>query len=321
MINELISNFINIHPLLFHSIIALVSLVIVAKSADMVVYSISDYARKLGISDYLIGFLVVSIGTAMPELVAALTGAMAGAGAIVFGTVFGSNLFKIPMLGLILLMTKSIKTKQNVGGNAPIVTLFVILFPLLLVIDGVLSRVDGVILLLAFLVYVARLWHSEGELGKMKENVELKNIWKDVIIFGLALAALLLSARFLVFSSIEVSGMLNISPYIVGLVVIGIGASAPELTVQIRSIFKHKQNLAFGNVLGSLVANSALVLGIVAVIRPVYIEFSTILITSIFMIVGILYSLLIMGKEKVGWKSGIVLVLFYVVFLLAEWIF
>lgn len=321
MINELISNFINIHPLLFHSIIALASLIILAKSADMVVYSISNYAKKLGISDYLIGFLVISIGTAIPELIASITGALVGQGLIVFGTVFGSNLFKIPLLGLILLITKNIKTKQNVGMSAPIVTLFIIILPLLLFIDGALSKTDGLILIIAFLIYIARLWHGEGQLGKMKKDIELKNIWKDALIFCLALAALLLSARFLVFSSIEISEILNISPYIIGLIVIGIGASAPELTVQIRSIFKHHQDIAFGNVLGSLVANSALVLGLVTIIKPIYIKPSIVLITSIFLITGTLYILITMGKERVNWKHGLVLISFYILFLLAEWLF
>jgi len=317
----MISQLINLDPLIFHSIIALASLIIVAKSADMVVYGISHYAKKLGLSDYLIGFLVVSIGTAIPELIASVTGTLVGQGLIVFGTIFGSNLFKIPLLGLILLIVKKIKTKPNVGVNAPIITLFIIALPILLSIDGGLSRIDGAILLIAFFIYIARLWHGEGQLGKMKEEIELKNVWKDALIFVLALTALLLSARFLVFSSIEISGILNISPYIIGLIIIGIGASAPELTVQIRSVFKHHEDIAFGNVLGSLVANSALVMGIVALIKPVSIQFNIIFLTSIFLIAGTIYTLTIMGKEEVNWKHGLILISFYILFLLAELIF
>lgn len=321
MINQLVDQLINLHPLVFHSIIILASLIIVAKSSDLVVYGISNYAKKLGVSDYLIGFLVVSIGTAMPELIASITGTLVGQGAIVFGTVLGSNLFKIPLLGLLLLIAKNIKIEQNVGMDAPIITLFVTASPLLLIIDGVLSKIDGAVLIIAFLIYIVRLWRGEGKLGKMKKDIKLKNIWKDAIIFALSLAALLLSARWLVFSSIHISEILNISPYIVGLIVIGVGASTPELTVQLRSIFKHHQDIAFGNVLGSLVANSAFVLGIAAIIKPIYISPSTIFIASIFMIAGTLYTLIIMGRERVNWKHGWVLISFYILFLLAEFIF
>ncbi len=309
------------NPLVFHSVIALASLILVAKSADMIVYSISNYAKKLRVSDYLIGFLVVSVGTAIPELTASITGILIDQGSIVFGTVLGANLFEIPLLGIILIIARKIKTRQSVGMSAPIVTLFIIALPILLSIDGVLSRIEGAILLIAFLIYIARLWHGEGQLGQMERDIELKKIWKDAVIFALALAALLLSARYLVFSSITISEILNISPYIVGLIVIGIGASAPELTIQIRSIFKHHQDIAFGNVLGSLVANSALVLGIIAIIKPIYIDPSLILTTSIFLLIGMIYMLTIMVKEEVTWKQGTILILFYIFFLVVELIF
>ena len=100
----MIAQLINLNPLIFYSIIALASLIIVAKSADMIVYSISNYAKKLGVSDYLIGFLVISIGTAIPELTASLTGVLINQGPIVFGTVLGANLFELPLLGLILFL-------------------------------------------------------------------------------------------------------------------------------------------------------------------------------------------------------------------------
>jgi len=317
MINQLLG----LPPVIFYSSIALASLIIVAKSADLVVYSISNYAKKLGISDYLIGFLVVSIGTALPELVAALTGALANKGTIAIGTVLGSNLFKLPLLGLILIFAKVIKLKEDVGGNAPIITLLLTCLPIILLIDGTLSQKDGAILIVAFIIYVAKLWQSEGLLGKMKKSIKLKHIWQDGIIFALSLSALLLSARWLVYSSIEVSNILKISPYIIGLLVIGIGASAPELTVQIRSISKNHHGMAFGNVLGSLVANSALVLGIVAIIRPISVKLVTILPTSLFMIAGIMYTLIIMGKEKVNYKHGLVLISIYIIFLVTEFIF
>ena len=185
MINELISNFINIHPLLFHSIIVLVSLAIVCKSADLLVYGISDYAKKLGVSDYLVGFLIVSIGTALPELVAAITGATLKQGPIVFGTILGSNIFKIPLLGIIILIGRKLKTTTSIG-SAPITTFFMAILPLILIIDGVLSRADGIILLTAFFIYIIHLWRGEGQLGKIKKTVAIKTIYKDAFIFLIA---------------------------------------------------------------------------------------------------------------------------------------
>ena len=311
----------NLDPLVFYSFVGLISLIILAKSADMLVYGISHYAKKLGVSNYLIGFIVVSIGTALPELVASLTGALAGAGGIVFGTIFGSNLFKIPLLGLVLIIGKKLKIKSKDIGVAPIITLIIITLPLFLVFDGTLSRIDGIILIAAFMIYISRLWRQEGKLGKMKEEVALKNIYKDGIIFLLSLAVLLISGRILIFSSLSISKILNVSPYMIGLIVIGIGASMPEFTVQLRSIFSHHQDLAFGNVFGSLIANSALVLGLTALIIPFSVNINLLWVASIVMIVGITYILFLMEREEVNWKHGLLLVGFYILFLLAEWIF
>ena len=316
-----IADFINIHPLVFYSLISIASLIIVAKSSDLLVYGISNYAKKLGMSDYLIGFLIVSIGTALPELVASINAALLQQGEIVFGTILGSNMFKIPLLGLVVLIGRKIIINKAAIGAVPITTFFLAILPVILVIDGNLSRIDGGILLAAFFIYVAKLWHSEGKLGKMKKNVELKNIYKDSIVFIGALMALLLSARWLVHSSIEISKILHISPYIIGLIVIGVGASTPELMVQIRSILRRHSDMALGNVLGSVVANSSFVLGLTALINPFFINIKVLLITFVFLAVGILYILIITGKEEINRKHGLILIAIYIAFLLFEWLF
>jgi len=314
----MIENFIAQNPLIFHLIITLLSLFILAKSADMLVYGISNYAKKLGISDYLIGFLVVSLGTALPELVASINGAFMKQGEIVFGTVIGSNLFKIPLLGIVIFVAHKIKVNVNDIGTAPIMTFLLGILPILLVIDGQLSRFDGLILLLAYFVYIINLWKREGEIGKIKESIKLKEIAKESFIFLGALVALLLSARYLVSSSTEISRILNIPMFIVGLLIIGIGASSPELMVQIRSVLKHHRGIAIGNVLGSIITNSTLVLGIVALLHPVTIVFSNIMFTSIIMSLGILYTLISIFKGMVTKRHAIILISLYIISVVIE---
>jgi cation:H+ antiporter len=284
----------------------------------MLVYGISNYAKKLGISDYLIGFLVVSIGTALPEFVASINGAFLNQGEIVFGTIIGSNLFKIPLLGLVILIAGKLKINVNDIGTAPIMTFLLGILPILFVIDGNLSRIDGLILLAAYGIYVVNLWKKEGELGKIKESVKLKEILKESFIFLGALVALLLSARYLVHSSTEISNILNISPFIIGLIVIGVGASAPEVMVQVRSILKHHKGIAIGNVLGSIITNSTLVLGIVAVVKPVNITFSNILFTSIVMGVGTLYVLISIFRGTLTRKHAFIIIGGYIAALIIE---
>lgn len=310
--------FATVHPILFNTILAVLSLIILAKAADLLVYSISNYAKLLGISEYLIGFIVLSIGTALPELMASVTGTLLGSGEIVYGTILGSNLAKIPLLGLVLLLGFTINRAGKSVGDEPLLTLLLSLLPLLLVVDGRLSRIDGIVLLASFVIYLGALWKHEQTAGTMKKAVAIKFIYKDMLIFLGALAALLLSARFLVSSSLHISNLLGISPYIIGIVVIGIGGSMPELTVQLRSMYKNHKDLIFGNILGSIVANSTFVLGIVAIINPITIAFSSLILTSIFLLAGMLYMLLVIHHGQLNWKHGLIMIIFYAVFLLLE---
>ena len=308
-------------PIFFHFLIIIASLGVLSKASGFIVWSISDYAKKIGVSKYLIGFFVISIATAIPEFVAALSAAEISQGGIVFGTIMGSNLFKIPLMGIIFIIAKKINITQGVGGNAPIITLLVAMLPILLAIDGTLSKIDGIILVIAFFIYIGKLWHAEKQFGKIKGSVGFTRIAKDIIIFGLSIAASLLAARWLVLSSVAIGEGLEISPYLVGLLVIGIGSSAPELSVQFTSIKKHHHDIAFGNVIGSIIANAALVLGIVAIIYPIEIQFSTLINTAIFLTIGLGGLLYLVNKEHLTWKSGVFLIAIYLLFIIGELVF
>jgi len=317
----MIDSFFRIHPLAFYAFMSLAFLTIIAKAGDYIIFSMSDYAKKLGISDYLIGLVVISIGTATSEMVASVTGTLMGNSGIVFGTVLGSSLCKLPIIGLGFIIAKKIKIKKHFSGKTPKLALIIAAMPMILVIDGVLSRTDGILLLLVFALYLMTLWQGEGKLGKIKRDVSFRKIWQSALIFSFALAALLYSARWLVFSSLQISEILNVPPLIVGLVVLGIGSSMPELAVQIKSIKKKHVDIAMGNVFGSIVANSVLVLGVVAIIRPVSIDVMNLVLSSISLIAGLVYLAYLMKKGEANWKHGIVLILFYVLVIAAAFYF
>lgn len=300
--------------------IILAGFFILAKSSDLILYSLSDYAKRLGISAHLIGFTAISIASILPELTASLIGAMLNQGEVVFGTVLGSNIFKIPLFGIILFIVKKVKSDVNSIGNAPILTLFLSILPFLLVIDNNLSRADGSILIIAYIIYLYSFLRSYS-LGVIKKKVKLATVYRDILIFLGALLALLLSARFLILHTISIANLFNLSTYFVVLVIIGAATSIPELMLQLRAVIKHKEKLAFGYILGAIVANSTLVLGVTAFLRPVYIDFSILIIIGIFLVVGTILSIIYLNKEELNWKHGVMFILFYIVFLISEIIF
>ena len=300
-------------------ITAVLSMVVIMKSASYAITAIIDYAKRTGISEYLIGFLVVSIGTTLPDLSAGVFASLSGQGALVLGDVIGSNILDVTIvLGIAALIAKKVKVHGRIVNNAMITTLVMVVLPLVLGIDGVISRIDGMLLLTAFCVYVFRLFKKEGEIGHIKENVKWKNIWKDMFIFVGSLLALLLSARWLVISTLRLSALFKIPVFVMGLVFVAIGNTTPELMVQIKSVLSGHTSIGFGNILGAVVANSSLVIGISSLINPIVFNKNEFIIPAFFMVTAVYIGILFIKKKEVTWQEGIALFLIYLTFLASE---
>lgn len=303
---------------MFWLAIGISSLFLIIKSSDYVVLGISKFAKKLGISDYLIGFLVIGIGTSLPELVASITGALKGEAGLVFGTILGSNLSNLTLIfGTTIVISRILKVKKNeMSWWIFFKTLFFAIIPFILIYDSVLSRIDGLIMVGLYLVYSSDLWQSESY--KMKSDVKIKFLWYDSLIFLGALVALLLSAQWLVLSAIQISTMVGISTFVMGLTIIAIGTSLPELLVSLNSVKQKHGDLAFGNLFGSIINNSVLVLGIVAIISPIKIVFKDISFASIFVIFSLVLVMLFMRMKEIKRWQGFLLLAIYILFVLIE---
>ncbi len=306
------------NPLLFHSLIIMASFIILAKSSDLIVGSISDYAKKFGISDYLVGLLIVAFSASMPELVSSITGASLGESGIVFGTMFGSNLFGATIgFGILALVARKIKMNAKILEGTKLDLFLLYTLPFILVIDGKLSRLDGAVLIFAFIAYLVLIWKKEGELGKLK-NVSFKKLWKDAVIFVGSLLALILSGRWLVFSSIGFAQAIQMPTYLIALTVISMGATIPDIMVGIRAVLKGHEDIGFGDFLGSAILKALLFVGVIAIFSPLIISFSSVLNLILFSLLALVITFYYVRKKEMGWRGGLLLILLYVVFLFIE---
>ncbi|MBW2999176.1 hypothetical protein KY339_00760 [Candidatus Woesearchaeota archaeon] len=298
---------------------ALLSIFVIMRAASFAIYAISDYARKTGISDYLIGFLVVSIGTSLPELSTAVFASMAHAGQLVLGDVVGANIIDVTVvLGLTAIIGRKIAISGKVIGKTVLTVLVMALLPILLGVDGDLSRLDGILLIIGFTAYILSLLRKEGKFGKVKKSVAWKDIWRDMIIFLGSLVALLLSARWLVRSSVGIADIIEIPIYIVGLIFVALGTTIPELTVEIKSVLRGLSGIAFGDILGSVVVNSSLVLGVAALLSPFSFDRTIFITSALFMVATVSLAIIFMRRKKITWKHGLVLLVLYLAFLVTE---
>lgn len=307
------------HPYIFLAAIIIASFVIMVKSANMLVFGIDRYAKKEGLSDFLIGLLIVSFTASTPELVSSITGLFAGDEGIVFGTILGSNIAGLTLvLGIYALVGRKIKLYNKVLAKMEVALFFLISIPFFLGADGQLSRYDGLVLIAVYFAYVIFVWIREAKAGKMKKDVKIKFIWKDSLIFLLALGALFLSSRWLVFSSITAAKLLNIPTFLMAIIVLGIAASLPDIFVGIRAILSGDVGIGVGGSLGSMIVKALFFFGLLAVIRPLPVDLRALAVTIGVTVFSLAFVLYLSEKQEMDWKHGLLLLLVYISYLLIE---
>ncbi len=314
--------FVMINNLVFYIAIIIASLFVLIKASDYLVYGISHYAKRLGLSDYLIGFVVVGLATTVPEFVPAILGIYYDNSGIIVGTILGSAFCSISlMLGTMGIVGKKVKTESKLLHGRRFLIPILTILPVVLLWDNLLSRFEGFILILLYLIFLGSLWKKEGRAGRVKEKVFLRHLMKPGIIFLGCLVAILIVSRLLVDSALKISDALNIPSFIIALLVIGVGTSLPDLTVQLRAIKHGHADVGMGNVLGGIICEMLLLLGLIAVIKPIVIPFMIVLPIAIVFFASVLLAMYFTRRGIISWKHGIILILIYLLFIIGQLVF
>jgi len=295
--------------------------------ADKFVHGASTIARFLGISPLIIGLTIVALGTSAPEVFTSATAAFAGSPGIAIGNVLGSNIANIGLvLGCTALLTPMHIPRSLMKLEIPaLLIVSVASFGLLL--DSNLSRLDGLILLAMLLLFCHRLYHSnevriQSELEEESDIAEFLTHDKPLKCSMFLLAGLVLmvaGSYALVWGARSLALELGVSELIVGLTIVAIGTSLPELATSITSALKGHHELAIGNVVGSNIFNLLLVLPVPAFISPVTLEpailqrdFPAMLVATL--LLSIIIFLLLPRSGSLGRASGAVFILFYLAY-------
>ena len=304
------------NPILFHSTIVLLSLFILFKAADYLVEGISGYAKKLGLSDAIIGLVVVAMAASSPEIISSLTGFLSGQGSVGFGAIIGANMVHVGFaLGLLALIGKRRPLEVGIFSKQKLMMWAALMLPLLLALDGQLSRVDGVLLIIAFGLYITRVWQIEGTLGRMRKNVQFKTLWRDAFVFLGCLVAVLLAGRWLVFSSVGLAQEFGIPSYFIALTIIGIGTTMPDIAVELRSLFRQRSTIGLGDLLGSLMIELLLFFGIVSLIHPLDVQVLTVANAFFFLALSVTTLMILMRGKELTWKHGLLFLGYYAAFI------
>lgn len=311
----------------------IVACLVLAKAGSLTVYSLMRIADFLNWKKFIVASLFMGFVSSMPEFFVGMTAAFSGRPELSFGNVIGGNILLLTLVvGVVVLLGGKIKFKGKTMKRSLLFALLYILLPLILIMDGEASRGDGVILIIALIFYVRELISSQrkfkktflGEGEKPGEEIrQFKPFFKDLGIFLFGFGLMILGAGVIVFSANRLAHQLNLPLVLIGALGIALGTSLPELTFGIRSVILKQKEMVLGNIFGSIVISSTLVLGIVCLVSPFRIH-DVSLYVSAFIFAGIIVLVFLLfsktGDEITKIEAKTLMFLYVLFFIVQLWL-
>ena len=256
-------------------IAVILGLAVLVWSADKFVDGAVGVAKFCGMSTLLIGMVIVGFGTSAPEMVVSAISAMQDAPELALGNAYGRNIANIALiLGVTAIISPVIVVRKALKRDLPVLIAVTVL-AVILDLDGAIGRIDGIVLLLVFagvmgfnIVSEIRQKHKVGLVEDSEESSKDVSLGKSLLWLLLGLALLVASSRALVWGAVAIARALGVSDLLIGLTIVAVGTSLPELASSIAAARKGEDDLAFGNIIGSNLFNTLAVVGIAATIAP-----------------------------------------------------
>ena len=248
--------------MLLDFIIIAIGLAALVWSADQFVEGAAAIARRAGMAPLLIGMTIVSVGTSAPEILVSLMAALAGSGALAVGNAFGSNIANIGLvLGVTLLIAPIVVGRTTAFTDLPLLLTTILLCGFLLY-DGELSFADAIVLLVGLALFLLRMINHARRPDVSDEPPEIPNmtLGKAWFTFLIGLVVLIISSRGLVYGAVNIAESFGVSELIIGLTIVAVGTSLPEMAASVVSAMRGHADIAIGAVVGSNMFNLLVVL-------------------------------------------------------------
>lgn len=307
---------------------------ILIKSADLTIEALKSLAKKFGTGTFALSAIILAMATSLPELFVGITSAIEETPSLSLGNVLGANIANLSLVvGLAGLITGGVFVHEKVVTREILLATGAAVLPIFLLLDGSLNRVDGLVLLSVYFAYTTSFFKIRFlEIGRytMGGNYILRFVRhlgeveqkadKTLGHLFVGIAALLFSSNFIVEFATDFAKASGISIFVIGVIVISLGTTLPEVVVSIQSLKKSQPGVFFGNILGSLIVNSTLILGVVSVISPMeggnMGDYIAALITLV--VTLLLFWLFTRTKNRLERWEALTLLLVYVIFAVVE---
>jgi len=307
--------------MIFNLLILTISLFLLIKGATLATKYAIGVAESFHLSKYVVGFIIIAVISILPETLISINSAIEGVPSFGLGTLFGSNVADLTLVfAVIILFTKKNITVESKILKTNIVYPFILLLPIILGIDGFYSRVEGIVLIIIGAIFYIIAFRSG--MGEENDVIVKGNRYKNSLYLILSMIILLIGAHFTVTSGTGLANQLGINPILIGMFVVGLGTVIPELLFSIKSVKKNDDSLAIGDILGTVLADATIVVGIIALIKPFSFPTKIIYVTGIFMVIAsfLLFYFMRSGKTLTK-KEVFILFVFWLTFILVEFSF
>ncbi len=316
--------------MLLAAVAVLIGFIILIWSADLFVAGAASIADNMGMSPILIGLTIVSLGTSAPEILVSIIATLADSAELAIGNAIGSNIANVGLVLGVTIIVAPLHVHESAVKRELATLIFVTIAVGLLIIDGELSRIDGYLMMTALvliIVQMARTQAKDPELCDEVEEEELPHLrpMRAWLTFAIGLAMLIGSSRLLVWGASEIATGLGVSKMIIGLTIVAIGTSLPELAATVASALRGHTEIALGNVIGSNLFNLLGVMSIPGILAPQMMEpsavsrdYLTMTLITLFLAIGIVVSRKRarspVGHSYIGRLMGFMLISLYALY-------
>lgn len=297
-------------------VLLVVGFVMLVKGADWFVEGASKLAEKLGIPQLVIGLTIVAMGTSLPEAAVSVSAALKGSAEITIGNVVGSNIMNILLiLGISAVISPLMVQKSTVKYELPMVIGVSVALAGLGLSDGVVGRLDGIILILGLVLYLLYLLQmAKKGLAVIEEGEKADaddNIWKLLALIVIGGVLIVWGSDITVDAATELARIFGMSERLIGLTIVAFGTSLPELVTSATAAIKGKADIAVGNIVGSNLFNILFVVGASAVITPVVYQGDFLVDSVVCILAAVLLWICVCRKEKLQRAGGALMLVCY----------
>ena len=302
--------------LILQIVLLVVGFTMLVKGADWFVDGAAGIAVKFGIPQLVVGLTIVAMGTSAPEAAVSITGAMNGAADIAVGNVLGSNILNILIiLGLTGFITNVAIQKSTLMMEMPFMMVITVVFAVLGLNDGNVGFTEGVILWILFLVYLGYLFVLAKKGNQEEEKQENRPIWKLVLLGVIGGAIVVLGADITVDAATAIAKAVGLSERFIGLTIVALGTSLPELVTSVTAARKGNSDIAIGNIVGSNIFNILFVIGTSALIVPVIYEATFLVDAIVALAAGVVLWIATIRKKMLTRPWAITMLIGYAIYL------